>query len=79
MARKGKPQPKPPMPNLKKGSRAFFKEVVKEMHRVIWPSQADTTRLTTAVLVVCTLFIIYLWVAGSIVEMVINLLEGKSL
>lgn len=67
-----------PLPNTKRGIGQFLKEVGLEMRRVIWPSKAETFRLTTAVILVCVLFVVYLWIASEIVGLVIRLMEtGK--
>lgn len=67
-----------PIPNMRKGVSQFLKEVGIEMRRVIWPTRAETVRLTSAVLFVCVLFIVYLYVAGIIVENIVRLLEGTN-
>ncbi len=67
-----------PVPSMKKGVSHFFKEVGIEMRRVIWPTKAETLRLTSAVLFVCVLFVLYLYIAGEIVHLIIRLMEqGK--
>ncbi len=64
------------MPSMRKGVGQFLKEVGIEMRKVIWPTRAETMRLTSAVLFVCVLFVLYLYIAGIIVETVIHLMEG---
>lgn len=51
-----------PMPKFGKGPRAFYRDVVREMKHVSWPSQKDTTRLTGVVFAVCGLVAILLLV-----------------
>jgi preprotein translocase subunit SecE len=63
------------VPKMKGGLGRFFKEVGIEMRKVIWPTRAETARLTYAVLFVCVLFVVYLYVAGFVVEKLIHLLE----
>jgi preprotein translocase subunit SecE len=71
------PGSRPPMPNMKRGVGQFIKEVGIEMRKVIWPSRAETFRLTSAVLLVCVLFVVYLWVAGYVMDAGVKLLEGE--
>jgi preprotein translocase SecE subunit len=49
------------------------------MRRVVWPTRADTVRLTAAVLFVCVMFVVYLYIAGELVHLIIRLMEtGKA-
>ena len=66
---------RPPVPKMKGGLGKYFKEVGVEMRRVIWPTRAETTRLTIMVLMVCVFFVLYLYVASTIVDMIITALE----
>lgn len=66
---------RPPVPKMKGGLGKYFKEVGVEMRRVIWPNRAETTRLTIMVLMVCVFFVLYLYVASTIVDMIITALE----
>ncbi len=66
---------RPPVPKMKGGIGKYFKEVGVEMRRVIWPTRAETTRLTIMVLMVCVFFVLYLYVASTIVDMIITALE----
>lgn len=42
-----------PVPKSKRGPKAFFNEVAREMKKVSWPTRTETNRLTAVVLVVC--------------------------
>ena len=66
---------RPPVPKMKGGLGKYFKEVGVEMRRVIWPTRAETTRLTIMVLMVCVFFVLYLYVASTIVNLIITALE----
>lgn len=66
---------RPPMPKMKGGLGKYFKEVGVEMRRVIWPTRAETLRLTIVVLLVCVFFVLYLYVASTLVNLIINALE----
>ena len=66
---------RPPMPKMKGGLGKYFKEVGVEMRRVIWPTRAETFRLTIMVLLVCVFFVLYLYVASTLVNLIINALE----
>ena len=63
------------MPKMKGGLGKYFKEVGVEMRRVIWPTRAETLRLTIVVLLVCVFFVLYLYVASTLVNLIINALE----
>jgi preprotein translocase SecE subunit len=60
---------------MKGGLRKYLKEVGVEMRRVIWPTRAETIRLTIMVLLVCVFFVLYLYIASAIVNIIINALE----
>lgn len=70
------PAGKVPVPDMRRGIRGFFEDVKRELKRVIWPSRSDTVRLTGTVLIVCVLFILYLWTVGYIVDVIIKFAEG---
>ena len=67
---------KPPMPKMKGGLRKYFREVGVEMRRVIWPTRTETLRLTIMVLFVCVFFVLYLYVASELVNLIITVLES---
>lgn len=67
-----------PMPDMRRGLRAYFSEVRRELGKVIWPSKAETVRLTVAVLIVCAIFVAYLFAFGKIVELVFDAITGKK-
>ena len=66
---------RPPMPKMKGGLGKYFKEVGVEMRRVIWPTRAETVRLTIMVLLVCIFFVLYLYIASTLVNLIVNALE----
>ena len=45
-------------PKFNRGVRGFFAEVGREMRKVNWPPQAETTRLTGIVLAVCGMVVL---------------------
>lgn len=63
-----------PIPNMRRGIRAYFADIASEMRKVVWPTRKDTVRLTGLVLTVCGIFVVYLYIFGIIVEFVINFL-----
>ena len=63
------------MPKMKGGLGKYFKEVGVEMRRVIWPTRAETVRLTIMVLLVCIFFVLYLYIASTLVNLIVNALE----
>jgi preprotein translocase SecE subunit len=47
-------------PKIRRGIRAYFAEVGREMRKVSWPPHTETTRLTGVVLAVCGLVVLLL-------------------
>ena len=67
---------RPPVPKMKGGLGKYLKEVGVEMRRVIWPTRAETIRLTIMVLLVCVLFVVYLYAASTIIHYLFTAMEG---
>ncbi len=67
------------LPSFRKGFRQFVEDIVKEMKRVVWPTKEDVVRLTALVVLVCIVFMVYLWVCGTIVQILLDALMGKGL
>jgi preprotein translocase subunit SecE len=61
-----------PIPKMKRGVKGFYREVIREMKHVHWPSQKETTRLTGVVLGICGLIITLLWALSQVFSVVIN-------
>jgi preprotein translocase subunit SecE len=72
------PAPKVPMPDMRRGIKGYFQDVGREMRKVIWPSRAETARLTYVVIAVCVIFVLYLFLFGEVVQLIINGLLGKG-
>lgn len=73
------PQGNVPLPSFgKRGFRGYFQDVSREMKRVVWPTRAETLRLTWLVLFVVVLFVVYLWSFGLLVELLVNKLMGTK-
>jgi len=49
-----------PLPKMRRGPKAFYKDVVREMKLVNWPDRRETNRLTGVVLVICTMTVLFL-------------------
>jgi preprotein translocase SecE subunit len=47
-------------PKIRRGLRAYFAEVGREMKKVSWPPHTETTRLTGVVLAVCGMVVLLL-------------------
>lgn len=63
---------------MRRGIRAYLADVVAEMRKVVWPTRKETFRLTGLVLTVCVIFVVFLYVWGTIVEYIIKfLLKGR--
>jgi preprotein translocase subunit SecE len=67
------------LPSFRKGFRQFVEDIVKEMKRVVWPTKEDVVRLTALVVLVCIVFMVYLWVCGTIMQILLDALMGKGL
>lgn len=70
---------RPSVPKMKGGLGKYLKEVGVEMRRVIWPTRQETIRLTIIVLLVCVLFVVYLYVASTIMHFIITAMEGGKI
>jgi len=64
---------------MRGGIKGFIEGVIREMRRVVWPSWQETTRLTLTVLIVCVVFVLYLYLASYIVDIVLKAAEGQSI
>lgn len=67
------------MPNMRRGLRAYFSDIIQEMKKVVWPTRKETVRLTGLVITVCIVFVLYLYIFGIIVDYVFKfLLKGAT-
>lgn len=64
----------PPIPKSKRGLKGFFKEVVREIKKVNWPTPKETNRLTGIVLVVCGLIVAVLSALSFVIDTVVTML-----
>jgi preprotein translocase SecE subunit len=64
---------------MRGGIKGFIEGVIREMRRVVWPSWQETTRLTLTVLIVCVVFVLYLYLASYIVDIALKAAEGQSI
>ncbi len=46
---------------MKRGMRGFWRETVREMKHVSWPSAKEVNRLTAVVFTVCIIGVLYLF------------------
>jgi preprotein translocase subunit SecE len=53
-----------PIPKSKRGLKGFYQETMLELKKVHWPTNQETTRLTSVVLVVCFGSVLALWLLG---------------
>jgi preprotein translocase subunit SecE len=65
-----------PIPKMNRGVKGFYRDVVREMKHVNWPTRKETTRLTGVVLGVCGLIIVYLFAASKAFETIIGIVLG---
>jgi preprotein translocase SecE subunit len=65
-----------PVPKMRRGFKGFYKEIVREMKHVTWPTPKETTRLTGIVLAVCTMIVLLLMAAtflfGTLIQLIVK-------
>jgi len=54
--------------------KGFFKEVVREIKKVNWPTPKETNRLTGIVLAVCGLIVAVLSALSYVIDTIVTLL-----
>jgi preprotein translocase SecE subunit len=64
----------PPIPDMKKGPRAFFKDLQREIRMITWPTPQETTRLTGTVLGVCILVVVLLFGLSLVIEQLFRMI-----
>ena len=68
----------PKLPSMKGGLKGFFSDISNEMRKVVWPPRQDVVRLTTMVILVCIVFVLYLYAVELIVHSGIEALMGAK-
>ena len=63
-----------PVPTMRRGVKGFYRDVVREMKHVTWPTPQETTRLTGVVLAVCLLIIVMLQVLTLFFNMILDVI-----
>lgn len=63
-----------PLPKSKRGIKGFYKDVVREMKHVTWPTRHEATRLTGVVLAVCALIAVMLLVLSLVFDVAFRIL-----
>lgn len=59
----------PPVPNIKgRGINGFYRDVVREMKHVHWPTRHETTRLSGIVLGMCLILAALMTAFSFIIE-----------
>lgn len=67
------------IPRKSRGNlKNYFKEVVRELHKVEWTPAREVTRLTLVVLIVCALVVGILWVGSVVAGTLVSILQGKG-
>lgn len=64
------------LPRHRRGLKAFFGEVVRELKKVNWPPHRETNRLTGVVLIVCGIIVAFLLILSQIVGHIVQLLTA---
>ncbi|MCX6341475.1 MAG: preprotein translocase subunit SecE [Fimbriimonas sp.] len=70
--------PSLPVPKMKRGPKAFFAGVKRELHKVSWPTYKETNRLFGVVLSVCLILIVTMTTLGFAFDFIIGLLIGNG-
>jgi preprotein translocase SecE subunit len=63
-----------PLPKSKRGVKAFFADVMRELKKVTWPKPSETNRMTGVVMAVCLLVVIILTAMSYLVDTIMKLL-----
>lgn len=67
-----------PLPRSKRGIKAFFTDVGRELKKVTWPKPAETNRMTGVVLAICALVVLTLTLMSLVVDTFMKILTtGK--
>lgn len=69
---KDTPQGSVAMPRHKRGFKAFWVEVGRELKKVNWPPHRETNRLTGVVLVICGMIIAFLLTFHEVVHFLVT-------
>ena len=75
--------PKPPsggipIPKSRRGTKAFFADVAREIKKVTWPTRSETNRMTGIVLAVCALVVGILTTLSLVVGTIMSIIStGK--
>lgn len=68
-----------PLPRSKRGAKAYFNDVVRELKRVDWPTVPETHRLTAVVLTVCLALVAILTGLSSLFEILTKLITKGTI
>ncbi len=63
-----------PIPKSKRGLKGFFQETSLELKKVHWPTNQETTRLTSVVLIVCFGSVLGLWLLGLGITTILDMI-----
>ncbi len=67
-----------PLPKMRKGLKGFYRDVLREMKHVHWPTRHETNRLTGVVLAICALTVLILTALSQVFQVVFDIiLRGK--
>ena len=65
-----------PVPRMRRGIKGFYRDVIREMKHVTWPTPQETTRLTGVVLAICTMIVAMLQFTALVLSSVIHAIVG---
>jgi len=68
-------KPTPPVPDIRgRGIAGFYRDVLREMKHVTWPTRSETTRLTGVVLGICVMLALVLTALSFVLEQVLHII-----
>jgi preprotein translocase SecE subunit len=63
-----------PLPKSRRGIRGFFRETIREMRHVHWPTRQETNRLSGVVLTICAAAMLVLWLLSMFFDVIFRVL-----
>ena len=63
-----------PVPDIRgRGIAGFYRDVLREMKHVTWPTRSETTRLTGVVLGICVMLALVLTALSFVLEQLLHI------
>ncbi|HXH60428.1 MAG TPA: preprotein translocase subunit SecE [Fimbriimonadaceae bacterium] len=77
MSRSKPPSGSVPMPKMRRGPKGFYRDIIREMKHVNWPTPQETTRLSGVVLAVCIFIVLLLMGSALVMGEIVNAIVGS--